>query len=131
MHEYSLKNKIKIFPYLAHQEVIKEYLKSSVLLLLLFNSESGKGNIPGKLFEYLASKKPIIAFGAGDGDVKEIIRKTNDSFFLNYKSSKQTIKEALNFYLSANSAFEEKEYTKDYSRKNLTALLAEKLNGLI
>lgn len=83
----NLKNKIKVFPYLSHEEVIKEYMKSSLLLLLLFNSDSGRGNIPGKLFEYMASRKPIIAFGRPGGDVEQLLAKLGHAKFFNYADS--------------------------------------------
>ena len=61
-YEY-LGDKLHLLGFLNHKDVIKAYSKTSLLLLLLFNSESGKGNYPGKLFEYLATKLPILAFG--------------------------------------------------------------------
>jgi len=82
-----LENKLEAFPYISHNEVLEEYKKSSVLLLLLFNSESGKGNIPGKLFEYLASKKPILAFGPQKGDSAELVEQTPHSSFNHYDSA--------------------------------------------
>ena len=60
--------------FLNHKDVIKAYSKTSLLLLLLFNSESGKGNYPGKLFEYLATKLPILAFGPENSDVKNFFK---------------------------------------------------------
>ena len=60
---FYLKNKVNVLGYLSHNEVLNEYNNSSILLLLLFNSESGKGNYPGKIFEYFVSQRTILAFG--------------------------------------------------------------------
>lgn len=59
--------------YIPHKESIKSLLKSTALLLAIPNIENNKGIIPGKLFEYLASKKPIICIGKENCDVAKII----------------------------------------------------------
>src|SRR5690606_16241377 len=44
------------FPgYISHQEVFTYYRQASLLLLILTNTKNAKGNIPGKLFEYMAT----------------------------------------------------------------------------
>src|SRR5690606_14505760 len=49
------------FPgYLSHQEVFTYYRQASLLLLILTNTKNAKGNIPGKLFEYMATGRKII-----------------------------------------------------------------------
>ena len=129
-----LNKRLQMFDYLSHGKVIEEYLKSSVLLLLLFNSKSGTGNIPGKLFEYLAAKKPIIAFGKGDGDSKEIIIKTQSGSFFDY--DEDNIKELKAQLLSTYRQFKEKHIREpidayNYSRFALTEKLVGYLNELI
>ena len=52
-----LAGKVKQLGYLSHAEVLNEYNEADVLLLLLFNSKSGVGNYPGKIFEYFAAQK--------------------------------------------------------------------------
>lgn len=127
-----LQSSLKVFDYLSHQEVIQEYMKSSVLLLLLFNSDSGIGNIPGKLFEYLAAQKGILGFGPGKGDSANIIEETDSGYYLAYDSDLNEIKEKVNeLYLK----FKKKDSTADvnveiYSRRNLTKDLVRFLNLL-
>jgi glycosyltransferase involved in cell wall biosynthesis len=126
-----LAGKVKTFPYLNHKEVIKEYGKSSLLLLLLFNSDSGKGNIPGKLFEYLASNKPIIAFGSASGDSESIIKESNAGAFFKYDSSIQSIKDYLLKAFNKNDMDLDFSITSStYSRKNITKKLSEVLEEL-
>jgi glycosyltransferase involved in cell wall biosynthesis len=55
------------------QEVFKHYSDSSLLLLPINKSKNAKGRIPGKLYEYMRTFTPILAFGPKDGDVKHII----------------------------------------------------------
>jgi len=68
-----LKEKVKQLGYLSHAQVLQQYNEADLLLLLLFNSRSGVGNYPGKIFEYFAAQKPIIAFGPDGSDVENLL----------------------------------------------------------
>ena len=59
--ELSLDEVIYVTGYLPHQECIQYQLESNVLLLLLFEEEDGKSVYPGKMFEYIAARSPILA----------------------------------------------------------------------
>ena len=61
-------------------------MNASVLLLLLFNSKSGVGNYPAKIFEYLATKTSILAFGPSGSDTEKLISKTNSGIFFTYEN---------------------------------------------
>src|SRR5690606_35151047 len=66
------------FPgYLSHKEVFAYYQQASLLLLILTNTKNAKGNIPGKLFEYMATGRKIIALGDPEGDSAAIIQEAN------------------------------------------------------
>ncbi|MEY3644866.1 MAG: hypothetical protein RLZZ207_1561, partial [Bacteroidota bacterium] len=40
---------------------------------ILTDTKNAKGNIPGKLFEYLATRLPVLALGDPQGDSSEIL----------------------------------------------------------
>lgn len=66
--------KLLVFlPYVPHSEAINFMLDSSLLILIIPLHQSSKSIITGKLFEYLASGKPILCLGPVDGDAAEII----------------------------------------------------------
>jgi hypothetical protein len=52
-----------------------------VLLLIEIDSPETKSIIPGKLFEYMVSNRPIIAIGPNGSDFAEIITETNTGIF--------------------------------------------------
>ena len=54
-------------------EALQQILDSHLLLLLLNQQENARGRIPGKLFEYLAVRRPILNFGPTDSDAAAII----------------------------------------------------------
>ena len=125
---FHLKNKIKILGYLSHNDVLSEYNKSSVLLLLVFNSESGKGNYPGKIFEYFAAKKPILGFGPENSDTEKLIKKTKSGLFFKYNEL-EFKEEILNLFENK-TEFNSTYNLQDFSRRKLTKDLSDLLNNM-
>ena len=125
---FHLKNKVKVLGYLSHKAVLEQYNSSSVLLLLLFNSESGKGNYPGKIFEYFAAKRAILAFGPEDSDTEKLIQKTKTGVFFTYEDT-ELKKEVLNLFYNDSKTILSTDF-KGFSRKNLTKDLSKLLNNI-
>jgi glycosyltransferase involved in cell wall biosynthesis len=51
-----------------------------------------QGWCPGKIFEYLAARRPILATGGGEGVIKDLINQTGTGI---HAADKQSVKEAL------------------------------------
>lgn len=122
-----LNDKIKQFGYISHEKVLEQYNEASVLLLLLFNSKSGVGNYPGKIFEYFAAQKPILAFGPSESDTKNLITKTNSGIYFPY--DELNLKQAVLGLFDEKKKFEFTD-TEKFSRERLTKDLSEILNTL-
>lgn len=60
--------------YLDHTQVVKQMTSSSVLMLPLRREPEYKATLPGKLFEYLASRRPVMGIGQTDGAMAAILR---------------------------------------------------------
>ena len=124
-----LKGKIKNLGYLSHSEVIRQYNKANVLLLLLFNSESGEGNYPGKLFEYFATQKPIISFGPTESDTKNLLSNFGKSFYHSYSDSLESVTKSIEILFK--KEYNSQKYdTKKYNRSYLTKKLSDIINSL-
>jgi glycosyltransferase involved in cell wall biosynthesis len=125
--EFNLDLYINNVGYLSHQEAIKEQKKSQVLLLIEIDSEDTKSIIPGKLFEYMVSERPIIGIGPKGSDFAEIIQENKCGIFCNYQEKVKLKKQILDYYnlfLQQNL----KVYSNDlqkFSRKSLTEILAK------
>jgi len=126
-------NKLTKINYVPHQEVQQYQRESQVLLLAINKVPSAKGIITGKIFEYLQAKRPIIAIGPEDGDLAEILNKTNAGIIIDFENHQQLKKVVLDLYqkfksgnLSMNSRGIEK-----YHRKQLTAELAETIKQVV
>jgi glycosyltransferase involved in cell wall biosynthesis len=118
--------------YVSHEEAIAQQRKSQVLLLVEINSDDTKCIIPGKLFEYMVSERPVIAIGPDGADFATIVRTTNTGVFVNYEENgklKQALLEYFNQYLNG-SLKSNAIGLQQYSRKNLTGQLAELLKRL-
>ena len=73
VRELQLEKYVKLRGQMSHKKCL-EYLMSSDVLLLLITS---KENLTGKMFEYFASQKPIIAISPIDGLASKLIRSIN------------------------------------------------------
>ncbi|SHG34015.1 glycosyl transferase family 1 [Flagellimonas flava] len=71
--KFGLKDYVDMLGYLSHSKVVEVQQKSQSLLLLEIDSEETKGIIPGKLFEYLNAKRPILAIGPDEWEAGDMI----------------------------------------------------------
>lgn len=116
--------------YVSHLVAIEHQRKSQVVLLIEIDSEETKSIIPGKLFEYMVSERPIIAIGPKDSDFSEIITSTNTGEFFNY-SEKDRLKKTILSYFELFLENKLQVYTiglEQYSRKSLTEKLVKILS---
>jgi glycosyltransferase involved in cell wall biosynthesis len=121
-----LKAHICLDGYVPHQEVFKFYQQADLLLLILTDTKNAKGNIPGKLFEYMSTGRPILALGDPQGDAAYILNRA--------KAGNVFAHQDLNGLTSFLGAFERPSShvpnatILSYSRRNLTRQLAHLLN---
>lgn len=78
---------IEFVPYSDHSTAIRKMLDSTALLLIIPDHFSSGSIITGKLFEYLASGKPVICLGPVDGDAAKILEETGHGKTFNYNDS--------------------------------------------
>ena len=89
-------------------EALQQMKNSHLLLLLLNQQANAAGRIPGKLFEYLAVRRPIVNFGPEESDVAGILRDTKSGHNFAYATAPalvaQHIKNEYDMYLGRRSA---------------------------
>ena len=128
--KFGLERHLNLIGYVSHGEAIVHQKKSQILLLIEIDSTETKCIIPGKLFEYMASERPIIAIGPKESDIEEIITSTKTGIFHNHQDKeklKQTILDYFNLFLE-NKLQVTPVGLDDYSRKKLTEKLVSLLN---
>jgi len=123
---FGLTENYKTLGYVSHQEAIQIQHDAQVLLLVEIDSPETKSIIPGKLFEYVAANRPILALGPEGSDVEGIIKETNTGVYFKY-TDKEKLKQQLQLYyeafLKANLNVNSKNIEK-YSRSALTKSLS-------
>ncbi|MBH1960258.1 MAG: glycosyl transferase family 1, partial [Flavobacteriia bacterium] len=122
-----LKNSLNNVGYLSHLEANAEMQSSDVLLMTNFPDESSKGIIPGKIFEYLATGKPILSFGPKESDVKKILHETNAGKHFSYQDSAELKAFLISQYQNWKSGItsSKTKNIEQFSRRNLTEKLSE------
>ena len=129
INNFELTGYVNNLGYVSHQEAVEHQRKSQVLLLIEIDSEETKSIIPGKVFEYIVSERPIIAIGPKDSDFAEIITSTNTGSFFTY-DEKERLKSTIISHFEKYQQKNLKVYPvglQQYSRKNLTGELSKLL----
>lgn len=126
---FKLKQFVNLKGYVFHDDAIRAQQASQLLLLIESNTDEASVIIPGKLFEYIASRTPIIAIGPIKSDIKKIISDTNSGDYFNYLDE-NTLKATLKMYFKYFQDSEINSKTKNfesYSRYELTSKLSNLL----
>jgi glycosyltransferase involved in cell wall biosynthesis len=72
-----LGDRLTLIPYAPRQRALELQRDSDALLLLIPDADGrGKGVLSGKVFEYLAAERPILAAVPPDGAAADLIRET-------------------------------------------------------
>lgn len=131
--EYNLEKFVLNLGYVSHSEALINQRSAQMLLLIEIDSHETKGIIPGKLFEYMAAERPIIALGPDESDVEKIIKETNCGSYFKYNEKQKLKKFILDSYL----LYKQQKLhiygigLQYYSRKKLTEKLAKLINNLV
>lgn len=76
IEEAGLKDHVVDLGYRDHLAAVREQLSASVLVLPLRNDPEYRPILPGKLFEYLASRRPVLGIGQEDGAMARVLADT-------------------------------------------------------
>ena len=78
VHELGLDDRVELIPHVPRRESLRLQRESDVLLLLIPEAGGrGRGVLSGKVFEYIAAERPILAVVPPDGAAAELVRDAN------------------------------------------------------
>lgn len=129
IENFNLTSFVNNIGYVSHLKSIEFQKRSQILLLIEIDSAATKSIIPGKIFEYMVSERPILAIGPKGSDFAEIIEDTKTGVFINYSEKeklKSTLKSFYEDFLIGNLKTKSVDI-EQYSRKNLTEKLVKLL----
>lgn len=127
-HDSWLSSHVTLVGYVSHQEVFEYYLAADILLLILTTTKNALGNIPGKLFEYMASGKTILGLGDPEGDSAKIIEQANAGKVFHPSNEKGIMEALINF--DPRQGTSELKSIEKFSRRSLSEELAGILNEI-
>ena len=78
---------IERHPYVPHPEAVAEMQGSALLLLLINRVPGAEGIMTGKLYEYLASGRPVLGIGPPQGDAAQVLKATAAGQMFDYEAT--------------------------------------------
>jgi len=130
--ENGLEENLIKMDYIPHNEVVLWQQKARVLLLSGGDEPESKGILTGKLFEYMATRRPILGFGPKGGEMDRVLEESNAGGmfdFDDYEGVSEWIDSQYRLYVDGAIPVIESNIAK-YSRKELTAQIASLLDEL-
>ena len=118
--------------YQPHAIAIDQQRKASLLILPLRKEPEYRAVLPGKLFEYLASWRPVLGIGQPDGAMSMILNQTKTGVVLNWddkESITKFIEMSWSRHLKGELTVDDADISQ-FTRKNLTIKMVELFNKL-
>ena len=110
--------------YLPHSRVVQEQQEADLLILPLRHEPEYAKVLPGKIFEYIASGRPVLGIGQEDGAAAAILRDSGAGRMYDWDREDK-------FLEFMDMDHEAAEGAARYSRKALTRQLVEELESLV
>ena len=121
-----LLDKLEDMGYQPHAEAIAQQRQASLLILPLRKEPEYKAVLPGKLFEYLASWRPVLGIGQPDGAMSMILNTTKTGVVLDW-NDKASIDRFLELcwknHLEGRLTVDDADISQ-FTRRNLTRRMA-------
>ena len=133
LESLGLKSNLRLFEHLSRKETLERMHRSQALMLILNNMPNVNGRLPGKLFEYLASRRPILVIGPEESDASKIVLGVNAGSTCGFHDLDATIKTVNEFYekFKQGKLVSNQTDISQYSNRNLTKKLARYLDQII
>lgn len=131
----SFRDSIETIGYVPHNKSIEYLLTSDALLLIVDESKESNEIVPGKVYEYVGVKKPIIAIAPHTSAIEELMYETKSGMVAHQSEIfriTEIIKEYYSFWKEKNNCFSpDLNAVNKYERKSSAKQLSEILNKSI
>lgn len=82
VNKYDLNKIVKFHIKVPHDQAISIQRTAQILLLLGWNNPKERGILTGKIYEYLAAKRPILAIGKIEDEIADLLNETKTGVFI-------------------------------------------------
>jgi glycosyltransferase involved in cell wall biosynthesis len=133
IRKLKLEEFVKDHGYLDHKDAVRKIVSSDVLWMMLGRWRHNESILPGKIYEYVGSRKPIIAC-VPDGAAKTAAQEYGASFIAepdDIKGIKNTIVKVFLLYQQKALPVPNEEYVEKFRRDYLTEQLTQLMQFLI
>jgi len=131
--DLGLEDIVQVKSWVPQSEAQRIMSQADMLWVTLGTGKESSTYVPSKIFEYIAARKPIIAFFP-EGDAAEIIRKTNTGYVFTSDAPEPIISflaGASNDFINFSSQFyQDEEILKNYHIRNSVSQLSSILENL-
>ncbi len=120
-------------PFMKHPDAIHTIASSRVLYLPLNDTPNVSGIVPGKVFEYLAVKRPVLAIGPLDGDIAKILKLAGNGVVCGFNDPaklKDAIRAMFEDFLQKEDLIKSEGY-KQFSRERLVQQYIDLMNSVV
>ena len=121
---YNLESKVNFYGYVKHKKAV-ELMQTSDLLILSIPNDDSNGILTGKLYEYIATEKPIIGFGPQNCEAQQLVEENNFGKFAHDNTQALEILKEEFAHWENNEPKRETTEKEQFSRKALTQKLSE------
>lgn len=129
--KYNIQGNINIHGRITQKEVLAHQMNSDILLLISWMDESEKMFIPGKVYDCIGCRKPILSIGYREGSLKDLIEKTNIGYHVSdVEECKKAIYDYYTKYNNNNLKYCGNEFASENSLKNTAKRFAQLLEEI-
>jgi glycosyltransferase involved in cell wall biosynthesis len=125
---------IEVINYLPHSKSIEMLLRSDSLLLIVDESKESEEIVPGKVYEYLGTYKPLLVIAPEQGAIADLIEETGAGLISHQSNIDKIAQNYLQLFHNWQNKIQLNSIKKDkinqYERKESARKLAELLDKL-
>lgn len=133
VEKYGLRDYTDFVEFIPHDEAVKLQQQAQVNLLVINNSPNSRTIIPGKLYEYLGSGRPLLAIGPKDSDSAKVIEMTRGGVVHEYDDIEGLKNRILDYFALYNEGKlnGNAEGIQQFTRRYLAGKYAAVLDSLV
>lgn len=125
-----LREHVEYIEYIPHQELIHQLSRADAFLLIVNRAENASAILTGKVFEYLALKRPILAIGPKKSDISDLLTSTK-SGLIRHWDDEDGMLEAFEMIFKEKGESFSFSGSERYERRFLTGKLTEKFEEVL
>lgn len=129
LKRFGIWDHVQIEPYLPHAEAVVRQRQAQILLLIEIDAPETRGILPGKLFEYMAASRPVLAVGPEGWEAAALVRESGCGAGFTYEQRDAIVQQLQEWFIRYREGTLDGKATgiEKYHRKALTEQLVKEV----